>query len=184
MSYISLRQGKVLYRTPSSNSEHGIYGNFFSSYEIAKLYIENKPGSKKVVKFKSTQNLKLLNFGDINTFKYLDKTLKGKVHEMFQQWSGYGLTELSLYDYKKRELCLYDKKAKTTPIICDQLLDTLEGEYGHKTLGKEFCKLGFDGYYLPEKYIRARDFQLLDEDVLFHKEYFICNSKEKLITVS
>ena len=59
MSYISLRQGKVLYRTPSSNSEHGIYGNFFPLMKLPNYILKINQVQKKLLNL----NLhKILNF--------------------------------------------------------------------------------------------------------------------------
>jgi len=33
---LHLKKGKFLYRTPSSNTESGIFGNFYSTKEVAK----------------------------------------------------------------------------------------------------------------------------------------------------
>ena len=177
---LEFRKGRVLYRTPSSETDEGIYGHFYSTKKIAALYVEHFSTVSKIYKFKTKKTLKLIDFSDIKTFEYLDNLLKNtSLHRTFQTFTGYGLRSLHIYDNEtKEDLCLYKNKKAFEPVICDQVLDYVEGEYGHKSFGKELCKLGYDGYHMPGHWQSA----VYDEEyeLHFHKEYFICKPKDSL----
>jgi hypothetical protein len=178
---LEFRKGRVLYRTPSSLTDEGIYGHFYSIKKVAAMYVEHFKGSEsKIYKFKTKKTLKLIDFSDIKTFEYLDKKLKNtSLHHIFQTFTGYGLRSLHIFDKESNEdFCLYKNKKAFEPMICDQVLDIVEGEYGHKSFGKELCKLGYDGYHMPDHWQSA----VYDPEyeLYFHKEYFICKPKESV----
>jgi len=177
---LEFRKGRVLYRTPSSETDEGIYGNFYSVKSVAKMYLEHPNSVSKIYKFKTKKPLKLIDFSSIKTFEYLDKQFKNTpMYDTFQAFTGYGLRSLRIWDNEtKEELCVYKNKKALEPMICDQVLDTVEGEYGHKTFGKELCKLGYDGYHMPETWQSA--VYDVEYELYFHKEYFICTPKESL----
>jgi len=178
---LEFRKGRVLYRTPSSETDEGIYGHFYSIKSVAGMYVEHfKGSSSKIYKFKTKKTLKLVDFSDIKTFEYLDKHFKNTpIYETFQAFTGYGLRSLRIWDKETdEELCVYKNKKALEPMICDQVLDYVEGEYGHKTFGKELCKLGYDGYHMPNNWQSAA--YEPDYDLYFHKEYFICKPKDSL----
>ena len=83
---------------------------------------------------------------------------------------------------KNFDRCVYTNKKKYEPVICDYLEDPEDpNNYLHLKLAKEICKLGFDGYFMPEKYIWANTYYYKpDEDVYFWKEFFICDPTEVL----
>lgn len=177
---LEFRKGRVLYRTPSTLTETGIYGHFYSTKTIAAMYIEHFGTSQKIYKFKTKKSLKLIDFSDIKTFEYLDTVFKDTpIYETFQDFTGYGVITLHIRDKETgTDLCMYENKKAFEPMICDQVLHYVEGEYGHKSFGKELCKLGYDGYHMPDKWRSA----VYDPDyeLYFHKEYFICKPKESV----
>jgi hypothetical protein len=193
---LHVKKGKHLYRTPSSNTEAGIFGNFYSTKEVAKKYISGKSlafeGSlNKVYTFKVRHSLKLLDLSDIKSFEFLDKKFKDtNYYTEFQQFTGYGLKTLHLiYTFKdpsKKSLdaCYYRNKKKYEPVICDYLEDLDNpNDYLHMKLAKQICTFGYDGYYIPTKYLYANFFNMYSEselDPYFDTEYFICEPKSSL----
>jgi len=187
---LNVKVGKLLFRSPSSNTKSGIFGNFYSTKKVAKGYIngvnvvEGENEVKKVYKFKIIKTLKLLDFSSIKTFEFLDTKFKEKpFYEQFQKFTGYGLTTLHIrYKFKDKtkdfDRCVYKNKNKYEPRICDYLEDPSNpSNYLHKKLALEICKLGYDGYYMPEKYIWAN---VITRTILFEKEFFICDPTEVL----
>jgi hypothetical protein len=170
---LQFRKGRVLYRTPSSQTETGIFGNYYSIKSVAQLYQGKK---KETYKFRTKETLKLLDFSHEESFKFLDSKLTGDLHSAFQQFTGYGIKELHIFDGEtKEDLCIYKNKAKYAIQLCPYTPALNKKEFGNKTVSKELCKLGYDGYHMPEIYLDA---QLSDDDLTYHKEYFICNPKK------
>jgi hypothetical protein len=173
---LQFRKGRVLYRTPSSETEPGIFGNYYSIKSVAQLYQKRKDAVKETYKFKTKETLKLLDFSNMESFKFLDSKLKGDLHKGFQMFTGYGIKELHIYNTEtKQDLCVYKNKAKYAIQLCPYTPQINSKEFGNKTISKELCKLGYDGYYMPEIYLDA---QLSDDDLTYHKEYFICDPKK------
>jgi hypothetical protein len=169
---LNLKKGKILYRTPSSLSKEGIFGHYYSTKQVASLY---KTPEKNIYKFKTNKILKLLDFSNKDSFKFLDSKLKGKLHTAFQTFTGYGIKELHIVDKELNEdLCIYKNKPKFSIQLCPYTPALNSKEFGNKTLSKELCKLGYDGYYMPQIYLDA---QVTDEDLVYHEEYFICDPK-------
>jgi hypothetical protein len=170
---LNLKKGKILYRTPSSLENEGIFGHYYSTKQIASLY--KTPEKTSIYKFKTKKILKLLDFSNKDSFKFLDSKLKGKLHTAFQTFTGYGIKELHIVDTELNEdLCIYKNKPKYTIQLCPYTPALNSKEFGNKTLSKELCKLGYDGYYMPQIYLDA---QVTDEDYVYHEEYFICDPK-------
>jgi hypothetical protein len=182
MSILTLRKNKVLYRTPSGELESQIFGNWYSKKSVARLYIGMFSDAKYVNKFKTTEELKLLDFTDIKTFEFLDKNLTGEHHKVFQQFTGYGLNELRIAFTNKKTgkefvQCIYKNKPLHEIMICPEPDSVNGGEPGHLSLSKKICSFGFDGYFMPDKYMIPRDQK---EKITFHQEIFLCKPKNVL----
>jgi hypothetical protein len=190
---LRVKVGKPLFRTPSSNTKAGIFGHFYSVRSIAEYYKNGsedafKDASNKVYRFETIKPLKLLDLTFIKSFEFLDKNFKDKpFYEQFQKFTGYGLKTLHIrYKFKDKtknfDRCVYTNKKKYEPVICDYLEDPEDpNNYLHLKLAKEICKLGFDGYFMPEKYLWANTYYYQpDKDLYFWKEFFICDPTEVL----
>jgi hypothetical protein len=170
---LQLKKGRILFRTPSSSEKEGIYGHYYSIKKVAKLYTKSNRNLDKIYKFKVLKPLKLLDFSKKESFEFLDSKLEGKLHEAFQTFTGYGIKELHIYETNTNDtLCVYKNKPKHEIKLCPYTPALKQDEFGNKTLSKALCSMGYDGYYMPEIYLDARDSQ---EEYLYHKEFFICN---------
>ena len=167
---LKLKKGRILYRTPSEEDTKG-KGHYYSIKKIAKAYTKSPRNADKVNKFKTKTILNLLDFSHKESFEFLDSKLEGDLHKAFQTFTGYGIHELHIYSKESNDtLCVYKNKPKHTIQLCPYTPALKEDEFGNKTLSKALCLMGFDGYYMPEKYLDARQI-----DSNYHQEYFICD---------
>jgi len=187
MEILTFRKGRILWRSSKDN----IFGSYFSIDNLACAYAYAYDDSM-VHKFKVKNTLKLIDFSEMKTFKYLYETLKDDDLELFKFTTGYGLTEL-VHENKYYSMCYYKNKPKFEPKLCIIGFHKKDDiDYINLKFMKMICKLGYDGIRMPSKYV----FQTVREKLQFgdfiyklikkHPEYqydedfFLCDSKKDL----
>jgi len=150
---VTLQKGDVIYHGFRYNAAK-IASNkpmFFSTYDVAKLYSTISCGMYEV-----TETLKLFYF----TAKNVNK-LKKLVPKEKKEY-------LERYFVKNNKTKKYE--VNTSGYVTKD--DFVNGTYLSLGLAEIVCSLGFDGWYVPAGYMRAKS------QYSFHEEVVVCKPKK------
>ena len=150
---VTLEKGDVIYHGFRYNAAK-IASNkpmFFANYDVAKVYGQISCGM-----FEVTGTLKLFYFTAKNVNKLKKMVPKEKKEYLERYFVKYNKT-------KKYEI-------NTSAYVTKD--DFVNGTYLSLGLAEIVCSLGFDGWYVPEGYMRK------NSQHLFHEEVVVCKPKK------